>query len=475
MISPAPTFPGVPLAAPVDGPPLDPMQRIALRGSVLMVFIMFSMIHQIQTVLMGFNLYLLYIVGIPAVFGMLMTGGIKRTFRKRPGVYWILFAVWLLVSVPFSAWRGGSTGIAISYLRTDLPILFLIAGTAITWGDCRRLMQALSLAAVVSLAASRLFSRVDEGRLHLSFGTVANSNDYAGHLILLLPALLWVALNSKNIVFRIISFCLLPYGAYVILSTASRGALIALGAGTLYTLIAGTPRLRIATLLIISVGLPLEISHLPRETWQRLTSLSESSTARDEAALSTEQRQYLLKTSLAFIVQHPIFGVGLGQFSNVEGVTSRTRGELGAWHETHNSYTEAGSECGLPALGLMLAGIGSSILAFHRVYKASRNRPEFREISSTAFCLMLSMVSFCTAIFFLNFAYFFYLPAMAGMAVAVSCAAEDEFRKAANAVSPAISQVAAEKLLPQNPRALNLPGRTIPGVRTPFQRTPRWL
>jgi hypothetical protein len=37
-------------------------------------------------------------------------------------------------------------------------------------------------------------------------------------------------------------------------------------------------------------------------------------------------------------------------------------------------------------------------------------------------------VAFCTAIAFVNFAYFFYLPAMAGLAIAMSKAAQVEFQ-----------------------------------------------
>jgi hypothetical protein len=40
---------------------------------------------------------------------------------------------------------------------------------------------------------------------------------------------------------------------------------------------------------------------------------------------------------------------------------------------------------------------------------------------------MLAMAVFCTAIAFLNFAYYFYLPTMTSLAIAVYRAAQDEF------------------------------------------------
>jgi hypothetical protein len=47
---------------------------------------------------------------------------------------------------------------------------------------------------------------------------------------------------------------------------------------------------------------------------------------------------------------------------------------------------------------------------------------------AAVFCIMLGMVGFTVAITFLNFAYFFYLPAMAGLATGVWSAAEREFQ-----------------------------------------------
>ena len=48
--------------------------------------------------------------------------------------------------------------------------------------------------------------------------------------------------------------------------------------------------------------------------------------------------------SLEMTANHPIFGVGPGNFQTLTG----------DWHVTHNTYTELSSECGIPALFLFL-------------------------------------------------------------------------------------------------------------------------
>ena len=49
------------------------------------------------------------------------------------------------------------------------------------------------------------------------------------------------------------------------------------------------------------------------------------------------------------------------------------------------------------------------------------------DIQNTAFCMMLAIVGFGTAMTFLSLAYTFYLPAMAGLAISIACAAKKEF------------------------------------------------
>src|SRR5208282_1118084 len=72
---------------------------------------------------------------------------------------------------------------------------------------------------------------------------------------------------------------------------------------------------------------------------------SDVSTLESQSASASQvQRKALLIKSLVVTAQHPLFGVGAGNFQVVSGM----------WHETHNSYTQMSSEAGLPALILYL-------------------------------------------------------------------------------------------------------------------------
>jgi O-antigen ligase len=400
---------------------------------VILVFIRFSIIHQLLTDVVHVNLYLLYLFGIPTLLGVALCGGVQRTLRGRPAVFWGLFVVWLTVGLPFSSWKGGSIGTLNAFIRTDFPMLFVIAGLTVTWRECQAMMRAIACGALVIMSASKLFhtdNAVFGERLALSSGTIANSNDYACHLVLVMPFLIWAGLTAKHKAIRLGAWGGIGWGVVLVLQTASRGALIAMGAGALYWLLRGTMRQRVGLLAAGPVAAAALITFVPQSSLTRIVSFSmDESRATEDAVESSFMRKYLLEQSIKYTLEHPVFGVGLAQFSEYEGQHNVLAGFThGYWHETHNTYTQVSSECGIPALALYIAGIVSTFFLLDGAFRRARGRPECEDIKTATFCIMLAMVMYCTAITFVNFAYFFYLPAMSSLVIAVSRAAEAEFK-----------------------------------------------
>ena len=407
------------------------VQSMAFKTGLVLVFIRFSTIHQLLASVLNVNLYLLYLFGVPTLVGLVLAGGIQRTLRGWPAIFWAIFTVWLFVGLPFSSWRGGSAGAFNAYVRTDFPMLFVIAGLTLTWRECRSMMRAIACGAVVIMLASKVFQGQDfSERLNLNAGTISNSNDYACHLVLVLPFVIWVALVAKSKVIQLAAWGGVGYGVLLVLKTASRGALLALVAGALYWLVRGTLRQRIALLAVGPIAAAALIAFVPRNSLVRIVSFSaDEANASQEAIESTQVRRYLLEQSIVYTLQHPLFGVGLAQFSSFEGEHNQVLGTHGYWREAHNTYTQVSSECGLPALALYIAAIVSTFLLVNRVYRRARGRPECQDIRTATFCIMLALVMYCTAITFVNFAYFFYLPAMSSLAIAVSSAADKELNR----------------------------------------------
>jgi O-antigen ligase len=206
----------------------------------------------------------------------------------------------------------------------------------------------------------------------------------------------------------------------------------------LFILWRGTARQRIGVLAGAVVLIPALLVAVPKDALQRITSFSNDASASQEAIGSSQARWYLLRKSVEYTLRYPLFGVGAGQFGWAEGTQNQVGGTThGLWQQTHNSYTQVASECGIPAFILFVAGIVSTYLLLNSTWRQARRRPDCKDIAAASFFAMLAMVAFCTAIFFLNFAYFFYLPALAGLAIALERAARAEFSsRAAQIVEP---------------------------------------
>ena len=396
------------------------------------VFLMFSMLHQIQSYLMHFNAYLLYVFGLPAILGIVVAGGIRRALAVkgvRTGYYWMAFAVWMFALVPFSIWQGGALKVSIAFVRTGVICFFAIAGLVVTWRHCRLVVYSIGVAAVINLLSARVFSNAaDGGRLELDFGTVANANDFAAHLLLTLPFLLLAVYSSRSILLRSLALTGVAVGVLVIFRTASRGALLAIVVDLLFVLLRGGMRQRIALLCFAPITLAGVLILVPGQLIQRIRSFSpHESDVSAEAIESSMARSYLLRKGIEYTLQHPLTGVGPGQFSTYEGEHNKLFSGHGMWHGTHNSWIQASSECGIPGGLLFLAGWASSFLLVNRTYRMAKKRPDCRDIQQMTFCVMLAILGFCVAITFLNFAYFFYGPAMAGLAMAIWRTANNEF------------------------------------------------
>jgi hypothetical protein len=209
--------------------------RLAFSLVVFMVFLRCSLFHEWLAYEVHFNTYLLYIVSTGAILVVLLSGSALRPFRFRTAYYWTAYAIWMVLSLPFSMWRAGSLTVILGYWQTSFVILFAVGAVISTWKECRVLFQTMALSSVAMLVFIKWFSQADEGgRLVLKFSTFANSNDYPAHLLTLLPALLWVGLVTKSKMLRIGTLGLFGYAIFVILAGESRGALLAMAVGFFY-------------------------------------------------------------------------------------------------------------------------------------------------------------------------------------------------------------------------------------------------
>jgi len=418
----------------------SPLRVIAYYFALIYAFAVFTQLHQLLVMGVGVDTHLLIIIGAPMIVLVLCSGGMRRTLRWSAAQYWVGYSFLMVIAVAFSSWRSDSLSITWTWLRVEVLILFVIAGCVMTWREVKRLMTVLAWAAVVDVIAGRLFAGQIAGRFELTGTTMSDPNDYAAQLILILPCLLLVVVSaSQFVITRIVAAGFFLYGLYLILLTGSRGGLIAIVITILFCLWKLRPGKKIlaaSIVLLVACATPVVV---PQRMLTRFSTIFLSAEIPEKnhelagALESREGRLYLLEQSILATFSHPIFGVGAGQFQNYEGGKALEMGLRGSWHETHNTFTQVSSEIGIPALFFFLAAIIATYRMLDGVYQTARKKPPTRQtqqIGATAFCLLISLIGFCSASFFLSLAYRFYLPALTGLAIALYRAAQQKWQPA---------------------------------------------
>jgi len=435
----------------------DSIRKIGFYFALAFVFFRFSLLHELLTAKLGFNTYILYLIGPPALLLLLMTGGLPRALRSRTAWCWLLFTIWMAACVPFSFWRAGSLTITSSYIRTEAPMLFLVAGMAVTLAECYQIIAAISLSAAFNVYMAKSFAELDiAGRFNMAFSSIANANDMAAHLLLVLPILGFYVFGPKQrLIWRILGLLVLGYGLYLILGTGSRGAFVSLMVMILVLVMKGSGLQRMVVLAGFPIAFLLIVPVLPQATSDRLLSVFGSGGGElesSEAQGSRQQRMYLLQRSLLHTFTHPIFGVGPGQFLDYDSNYLIANQKRGTWQVSHNAYTQISSELGIPGFLFMMGGTLGAFFTLSRLSKRLRNARdclEVRRLRSLVTMVLVSQASFCTSIFFLSLGYRFYLPFIAGLTIALQVAI--------NAELPQIEQSAAnaaERYRLQQPRSV---------------------
>jgi O-antigen ligase len=238
---------------------------------------------------------------------------------------------------------------------------------------------------------------------------MANPNDYAAHLVFMLPIFFIPFVLKMSYLTRLVGVGAALGALQLIVATGSRGALVAVIA----QLGLVTWRGKWSTKVSVGVGACVMAAILtvsaPEASLNRLATLfGASNESSGEASASADSRRYFLEQSIRFTLTHPLTGVGPGQFTTALGI------QEGAWKAAHNSYTQISSEMGLPGfLVFMLAVYGS----VRMIFRYGRRGAAFGNFSGLATCISLSAIGFGVAAFFLSLGYMQYFPLITCLAV----------------------------------------------------------
>jgi len=335
------------------------------------------------------------ITGVLAVVALLLALGKKRQRLPREVIYLILLLVQLWATVPMSpVWRGGAFNTMLDFTKV-LPIIIVMALIVNTSKKLRWLIfvQAASVATIAAVTiwkGHQLHGRL-EGALD---GIYSNANDLAFVIAISSPLCLYFLFRTKNKLGKAIWALAILVMIYTVFVTVSRGGLISLAAAAAICIWEFAIRGRRRYLLVVAVtaGIAFWV-YAGRGVMSRFEATSPTANAVQESAYdSAQQRRDLLIQSLKVTAEHPLFGVGPGNFTIVSG----------HWRVTHNSYTQMSSEGGVFAfvLYIMILWRGFANLA------GTKRLPRpTDERGMLAKALRASLVAFVFGSFFASEAY----------------------------------------------------------------------
>lgn len=360
----------------------------------------------------------------------LSAGGIWALLASKIGLWEMTFVVWVAIATVFSSWKTGSVPVFRDCLYSA-SVFFAILALVRNMEQLSRVARAMAFAGLTAAIFSFLFSQnMRGGRIAVDLGTLADPNEYALILLMTLPYWWLVARNSKNpkLMGAISVLAAIPM-LVAFFRAGSRAGLLTLGGLVLSIFYRSRPAQRVALIVMVAIVGAAAVIALPSNLKDRYTTFfstdGDQSLSADVA--SSTARRYFLIQSLKLTLQHPIFGVGPGQFAGTNWEVSRAEGIHVGAQPTHNTYTEVSSETGIPGLILFVGTLVICCRSTLRIAKLTENNESLKPLSNAATCIFVSITAFLIGAFFLSLSYSPLVTVALGLAAALRNVAADEF------------------------------------------------
>jgi O-antigen ligase len=387
----------------------SPYWRQAPRLAALMILLVGLRTHELLPAFIGKLRPAILVTGI----GLILLYGQTRSAARRAistdrSLRWMTaFVAWVGVCVPFALWMGGALEVFQMMVFNLAMIVSILA--------CRpspHTADTLTGVMVMGAAANGIGLlvrgvRSSDGRLALPGGTF-DSNDMGTVMAMSLPLCLGLAVRTARLP-RYLWLAVAVLLVAAVVGTASRGATIALLVGGLAWAwgYPGSRRVYMTALLLVAGALAWQFA--TPEFRSRIGSFVAGE--QDYNYTSDQGRKQIWRRARQYAIQHPVLGVGPGNFPVAEGRSLSVQGRRGKWSTTHNTYLQAASELGIPGLLILsslLVATASRVARHWRVASRSPGLPHRPE-------LLACLLAWCTAGVFLSHAYFQPVFALLGL------------------------------------------------------------
>jgi O-antigen ligase len=356
--------------------------------------------------------------------------GRAKIVWPRELVIVLLMTAWFGLSVALAFYRRGSFEVFTGVWFRTLLFLFLLTQTLNSVERIRKILWILLLSELIASSVSLLMQgdpRVMVGDRLTGINKGLLGWNFLGiTLSVTLPFIASLFVTRKSLLRTALLLAALASSLWMVILTASRGGIVGLLISALLTylfILRKTFRGRL-TVAIGALCLLIALAKAPPVFWQRLETVwSSSNAANNETSASAEDstkgRLYLLQESLILTGEHPLTGLGLGNFPIYTGMQIKGQN---AWYETHNTYTQISSESGIPGLILLVMLLWTMIRNSRIAIKNTLQGTNL-ELYYLLNASLVSTVVFCFQSFFAHLGYeclIYYLAAISGGLLAIS-------------------------------------------------------
>jgi O-antigen ligase len=330
------------------------------------------------------------------------------------------------LGLPFAFWKQMTYDTLTKDWMKTVIIFLLITQTMFTMDRVRKLLWVVILCEFVVSGYSLVDPRTNitsaEGRMRGSTVGFLSGNYLGIAAATTLPYLAVFLVRSKKAVVS----CLLAstFGLLMLLMvrTASRGSLISVVIALVLVWVVVLRHSMKARLMgfVFAGAIVVAMIFAPGVFWDRISTMwsTESYATSDDSRSAGEsefQRKALLRRSIQYTLENPLFGLGLGNFA------IRSGSEYGAqdWKGTHNTYLQVGAESGIPAFILFFMLLFGAVGNMRRIIKNPGPGEAGEELQQMARATLVSLYAFMLSAVFAHLAYDFFLYYLIGIGVAL--------------------------------------------------------
>jgi O-antigen ligase len=189
-------------------------------------------------------------------------------------------------------------------------------------------------------------------------GIFGNPNDLALNMVTFVPAALMIVLGRRySAIRRLVAAGIVLLMVATVVFTKSRAGVLGMGAMLMALMFVGR-KVRPAFTSAAFAALLLALPFLPSSFWHRMATIGNEEVDKAEFTGSAEARRLLLEEGVKAFIDHPVTGVGIGQFKNYNPPDRKEK-----WRETHNSLLQVAADLGIFGLAAFAFLIFSAAIA----------------------------------------------------------------------------------------------------------------